>query len=215
VRALIVDDSPVVRVLLERMLERYGECVSVADGERAIAVYSRRLGEDAPFELVCLDLGLNGMPGTDVLRKIREVETARSPVFKSRVLVVTSSSAVTDVDAVRREGADGYIVKPIDEAKLSEYLVAFGFRRTSEGKEPAETAINSLESMCDQDAIPATVLARLIQRMACSISRQLPTVSAQALSLIVGETPEVVGCAPAMNVAGGPPAEVLQETLLA
>jgi two-component system, chemotaxis family, chemotaxis protein CheY len=177
VRALIVDDSPIIRLLLQRILRSYGECEFAKDGQEAVDTYSRNLSDGPFFDLVCLDLGLPVISGADVLEKIRSLEIEKRSPVKARILVITASSELLQVDAVQRQGADGYLVKPIDRQKLDTYLKSFGFLQMPEGTESAESPIQRLETMCDMDTIPASVLARLIQRMAVSIGRQLSDIS--------------------------------------
>jgi two-component system chemotaxis response regulator CheY len=177
---LIVDDSPVIRLLLQRMLSSYGECESAKDGQEAIDIYGRSLREDTPFDLVCLDLGLPAVSGADVLEKIRALEALPGSTVKSRVLVITASGELSQVDAIRRQGADGYLIKPIDKEKLSEYLKSFGFLSEPVEAESHEDPIQRMVAMCDKDTISASVLTRLIASMAGSIGRQLSGPSAQA-----------------------------------
>jgi two-component system, chemotaxis family, chemotaxis protein CheY len=172
VRILIVDDSPVIRLILQRDLANYGEVESVQNGHEAIDAFTRRLGEGSPFHLVCLDLGLPDIPGTDVLEGIRALEAKSGSPLKSRVLVITASSESSEVEAARQRGADGYIIKPIDKRKLAEYLESFGLSGASAGTELWEIPVKHVEELCGKDSIPAAVLAQLIQRMADSIYRQ-------------------------------------------
>jgi two-component system chemotaxis response regulator CheY len=181
VRTLIVDDSPVIRILLQRILAAYGECEQAKDGQEAIDSYSRALSEGPPFDLVCLDLGLPEVSGPDVLVKIRALEAQNASAAKSRVLVITASSELKSVDAVQRQGADGYLVKPINKDKLLAYLKSFGLLCLP-ASEPDASPIQRLEKMCDMDTIPASVLTQLIQRMAVSIGRQLPEPPTQSTS---------------------------------
>jgi two-component system chemotaxis response regulator CheY len=172
VRTLIVDDSPIIRLLLQRLLISYGECESAKDGQEAIDAYTRHLSADPPFDLVCLDLGLPKIDGMEVLEKIREIEAKNGWPVRSRVLVITASTELSQGE-VMRQGADGYLLKPIDNERLVKYLRAFGLSGVSAGLGPCESPINRVEAMCDMDTIPVVVLARLIQRMAASIGRQL------------------------------------------
>jgi two-component system, chemotaxis family, chemotaxis protein CheY len=127
-RILIVDDSPVIRLLLMRILKDYGECASARDGLEAIDTYRRSLNENLPFDLICLDLGLPGIHGVDVLREVRALHAQSGSLLKPRVLVITASSELSEVEAVIQLGADGYLVKPLVKQRLFEYLTAFGFQ---------------------------------------------------------------------------------------
>ena len=181
-RTLIVEDSPVIRLLLQRMLASYGESELAKDGQEAVDAYSRSVSEGPPFDLVCLDLGLPLISGADVLEKIRALEAQSGRATKSSVLVITGSSELDLVDALRRKGADGFLVKPIAKETLVGYLNTFGLLNRTAEPEPREGPIPSLEAMCDMDQIPAPALARLIQRMAGSIARQLSDHSKQTPS---------------------------------
>ena len=65
--------------------------------------------------LVLLDLNLPKVDGFAVLRHIR----TNSPCTRTPVVVVSSSTAESDREAVRRLGADEYFQKPTD---LSAYM---------------------------------------------------------------------------------------------
>ncbi|UWS79081.1 response regulator [Phaeobacter sp. G2] len=60
--------------------------------------------------LIMLDLNLPGTDGRQVLAQIKHDEMLR----KIPVIVMTSSSDQADIDACYREGANSYVVKPVD-----------------------------------------------------------------------------------------------------
>src|SRR2546430_2212700 len=65
-RVLVVEDDEATRGALRALLDDAGYvCDEVGDGERAVAVM-----RDARFDLVLLDLGLPGMSGAEVHRKL-------------------------------------------------------------------------------------------------------------------------------------------------
>lgn len=108
---LVVDDDPDMRLLLRSTLEQRGFRVDeAADGGEALAALA---GGD-PFDLVTLDLKMDGMSGLEVLGRMRaRVSTAGVPV-----VVATSS----DDPAVEMElfeaGADDFVVKPVDPPRF-------------------------------------------------------------------------------------------------
>lgn len=115
-RILIVDDDYQSRLLLQRLLERFGECHAEDDGKRAIGAFVNALAEGKPFELVCMDIMMPEMDGQQALQLIREVEKKWNvaPGEEAKVLMV---SAVDDIKSVSqaffRGCATDYVVKPL------------------------------------------------------------------------------------------------------
>ena len=107
-RILIVEDDPVLGDGIERSLAgagyRVDRVASGTEGDAALA------GQD--YDLVILDLGLPGMDGLEVLRRLR-YRGGRAPV-----LILTARDAVGDRVTGLDLGADDYLVKPFDLAEL-------------------------------------------------------------------------------------------------
>ncbi|WP_454042159.1 response regulator [Cellulosimicrobium sp. Marseille-Q8652] len=109
-RVVVVDDDPYVVDVLREVLEARGyDVVGVTDGGEAIALVE----EEHPAALV-LDLAMPGTDGTEVLGRLRRTAaTADVPV------VVVSGTRSTEA----REAAvlaDGWLVKPVDPARLAQ-----------------------------------------------------------------------------------------------
>ena len=89
------------------------------DGQQALdylkgqGKYANRAEFPLPY-LVLLDLKLPFTPGLDVLKFIRE---AKLPIV---VVILSSSESETDIAAAYRLGANAYLVKPSDMAKLAD-----------------------------------------------------------------------------------------------
>jgi two-component system response regulator MprA len=119
VRVLIIDDDRALRAALRRALTLAGYEVEVAaDGEEGLA----SMAERAPAAVV-LDLGLPGLDGLDVCRRLR-ADGDRVPV-----LMLTARDAVEDRIDGLDAGADDYLVKPFDVGELAARLRAL-LRRT-------------------------------------------------------------------------------------
>jgi DNA-binding response OmpR family regulator len=85
------------------------------DGERALDALVRPEPADAPPDLVLLDLNLPRLSGHEVLAAVRESD---APVARrTPVVVLSTSSTITDVQRSYELGARSHIVKPgaIDE----------------------------------------------------------------------------------------------------
>jgi CheY-like chemotaxis protein len=86
-RILVVDDSETACVILRLMLERQGARVeTVTSGAAAIAV-TRRTGAD--FDVVLMDLVMEGIDGFAAIEQIREMRQGRKPAIVAMSATVT------------------------------------------------------------------------------------------------------------------------------
>ncbi len=110
-RVLVVDDQDTNRLLLRDMLEAQGhEVIEAVEGSEAL----QRVAETAP-DVVLLDIGLPGMDGFEVCRRLKaEPATASIPV-----LLVTALSHRDHRLLGIGAGANDYITKPVDKSDLS------------------------------------------------------------------------------------------------
>ena len=121
---LVVDDDASIRRMLERTLVAEGYRVETApDGGTALAAIER-----AVPDLVILDLGLPGLDGTEVSRRLR----ARG--LGVPILMLTARDALADRVEGLDAGGDDYVVKPFEAEELQARIRAL-LRR---GREPAE-----------------------------------------------------------------------------
>jgi DNA-binding response OmpR family regulator len=105
---LVIEDEPGIADFLRRGLESAGFGVEVAaDGQLGL-----RIAQRDEIELVILDLGLPGLPGEHVLRRLRATKPALP------VIVLTAKDAIADRVANLDAGADDYVVKPFSFAEL-------------------------------------------------------------------------------------------------
>jgi two-component system OmpR family response regulator len=126
VRLLIVEDDAVLARGLTRILEAEGFAVDVVNrGDQAQAA-----ARQARFDLVILDIGLPGIDGFEVLRRVRAAG-ARTPV-----LVLTARDAVDDRVHGLDLGADDYMVKPFAMPELVARVRAL-VRRSQARTDPA------------------------------------------------------------------------------
>jgi two-component system response regulator MprA len=119
VRILVVDDDPAVRGALERALRLGGYEVTTAENGPA-ALQSLQL---SPPDAIVLDLGLPGVDGLEVCRRLR------SAGDDTPVLILTARDAVSDRVLGLDAGADDYLVKPFALAELEARLRALLRRR--------------------------------------------------------------------------------------
>lgn len=121
-RGLIVDDSPLIRLILKRLLsERHYECDEAKDGPEAIAAFNRHWRERRPYHLICLDYRMPGVDGLGVLTHIRDTEAHSGLPHRAEVIMVTADDARETVTRMIEAGVDGYLLKPVDRARFQEY----------------------------------------------------------------------------------------------
>jgi len=105
--ALIIDDEVQIRRLLRLTLEAHGYKVfEAADGQTGLL----EAGQRRP-DVVVLDLGLPGLDGLTVLKRLRE--WSRVPV-----VVLSVRDREEDKIAVLDHGADDYVTKPFSTGEL-------------------------------------------------------------------------------------------------
>jgi DNA-binding NtrC family response regulator len=107
-RILFIDDDPAGREVALFNLRKAGhEVIPAEDGEQGLSAFAA-----SPFDLVITDLKMPGIPGMEVLRKIR----AGSPDVP--VLVITAFGNVETAVAAMKEGAYDFIGKPFHRDQL-------------------------------------------------------------------------------------------------
>ncbi|MDX1341460.1 twitching motility response regulator PilH [Reinekea sp. G2M2-21] len=115
-RVLIVDDSPTETYAFQGMLEKHGYEVLTADnGADGVALARQELPDVVLMDIVMP--GLNGFQATRQLTK--GADTAHIPV-----VIVTTKDQETDRVWGRRQGASGYLVKPVSEDELLKTIEA-------------------------------------------------------------------------------------------
>jgi len=106
---LVAEDSPTTRRKIAGILEEKGYRVLTAeDGQQAI-----ELTHQHHPELVLLDIVLPKKNGYQVCRSIKS-----DPDLAIKVMIVTSKAMEKDRIWSEKQGADGYLAKPVDPAEL-------------------------------------------------------------------------------------------------
>ena len=141
-RALVVDDSKSARVVLSRMLEKYGIEVDSADSAEAALEYLREHRPDVIF----MD---HLMPGMDGLQAVREIK-ANPELTAIPVMMYTSQEGELYAGQARASGAVGVLpksIRPIDVTKALYQLQMLPERRDDEP--------SMLQAVNGGDSVPA------------------------------------------------------------
>ena len=109
-RILIVDDSPTESFKISGVLKRHGhEVLAAESGEQALQV-----ARDLKPDLILMDIVMPGLNGFQATRQLtRDPATSAIPV-----VMLTAKSQEADRIWGERQGARGYLVKPVDDSVL-------------------------------------------------------------------------------------------------
>lgn len=112
-RALVIDDHPLIHEIMPAVLRKALGEVAVATETTLEAGLSRAAGAVQP-DLVLLDLGLPGMGGLEVCRRLRaDPSTTTLPI-----VMLTGRDDPRDARDGLLAGANAFITKPFSEIEL-------------------------------------------------------------------------------------------------
>lgn len=129
-RILIAEDDQTCSLILESMLKPFGSTVVVEDGEAVIRTVTSDLVKQQPFDLICLDIMMPGLDGQACLRCIRAIESGFGRIggAGAKILMTTGLDAPEAIMTAFRSQCEGYLVKPIERARLHAQLNQLGYR---------------------------------------------------------------------------------------
>jgi NarL family two-component system response regulator LiaR len=134
IRVLIVDDHPMVRTGLARVLEAYDELEVVgtaASGEEALA-----LCDTTAPDVVLIDLKLPDIDGLETIRLLKQYHP------EAQAIVLTSYDDSQLVLAAVQVGARGYLLKTAEGRQLRQAIGAVAAGRTFLMPEAAEALVH-------------------------------------------------------------------------
>ena len=120
-RILIAEDDLVSRNFLHRFLGQYGDCDLVVDGLEALEAFLIALKDQAPYQLICLDIMMPKADGVKTLKGIRDLEKQYGIAPENRAKIIMTT-ALAEADLVQRAfayGCEAYATKPIDTQRLT------------------------------------------------------------------------------------------------
>ncbi|MBF0545007.1 MAG: response regulator [Candidatus Riflebacteria bacterium] len=127
-RILVVEDDFVSRCVFSEYLKPYGEVDVAENGLEGVNAFQAALNEGKPFQLVCLDIMMPEMDGQTVLKEIRILEEKREirGLDGAKVIMTTALDDFQSIMTAFKGQCEGYLVKPIEKAKLVQQLKNLG-----------------------------------------------------------------------------------------
>jgi two-component system chemotaxis response regulator CheY len=118
-RALIVDDSKAMRMILEKALKEVGfETSGVGHGQEALDM----LHGGEPFDLMLVDWNMPVMNGYELVKAVR----ANVMLNEVTIMMVTTETSMANVELALAAGANEYLMKPFTREVLQEKLALLG-----------------------------------------------------------------------------------------
>ncbi|MEZ5257415.1 MAG: response regulator [Ilumatobacteraceae bacterium] len=119
-RALVVDDSRAVRMMLKRMLAELGfdECAEAGHGGEAL----ERLTEIAQPDVMLVDWNMPVMNGLELIRAVRSNAAHRD----IPIVMVTTETEIEQVVRALAAGASEYVMKPFTKDVILDKLDLLG-----------------------------------------------------------------------------------------
>ena len=115
--ALVIEDSATERSIISDFCKQLGITIVIAEsGEEGLKTL-----ETLTPDVIILDVVLPGLSGFEICRKIKEMEQTKA------IPIVLCSTKATDMDKFwgKRQGADAYITKPIDQTIFTDTIQQF------------------------------------------------------------------------------------------
>ncbi len=118
-RALVVDDSAAMRAVLRMILKKQNfEVVEAKDGLEALQVLQRI----ELVDLMLIDWNMPGMNGFELLQNVR----GNGRYGPTKVVMVTTETALAEMSNALAAGADEYIMKPFTPDVVTDKLRLVG-----------------------------------------------------------------------------------------
>lgn len=113
-RVLVVDDDPMIRHIVQTILEAEGYAVQTAENGADGVDKLHQEGIAEPFRFMVLDMMMPKMTGIEVLEALRE-----TPHFdKLPIIMLTAENKPTDILSGYSAGASYYMTKPFTREQL-------------------------------------------------------------------------------------------------
>jgi len=118
-KALVMDDEPYIRELLQDFLEMLGfEVVTAGDGKETIELYEKALRSKAPIDVLILDLTIRGgLGGKETSKKIKELNP------NAKIIVASGYSTDSILADYKEYGFAARLSKPFTIEEINKVLL--------------------------------------------------------------------------------------------
>ncbi|MBX7144380.1 MAG: response regulator [Oligoflexia bacterium] len=126
-RILVVEDEKSSSKLLGEVLKPYGTVVASDTSEDGFELFMTALEAGEPFDVICLDVGLPGLDGIELLDEIRNIEEEKGIIGEagSKIFVISGACDLNTFADASEAGCTTFLCKPINTQKLLSELRRF------------------------------------------------------------------------------------------
>jgi two-component system chemotaxis response regulator CheY len=117
-RVLIVDDSSVMRKIVDRSLRQAGlELAEVFEAGNGVEALARI--QESRVDLILSDINMPTMDGLELVRQLQSLENAKGVP----IVMITTEAGESHVVQALADGARGYIRKPFTPDQIKERII--------------------------------------------------------------------------------------------
>lgn len=127
-KSLIVDDDFVSRMKLKALLDQYGQCDTVPNGETAIKLFRKAYSDKYPYDLITMDVNMPRMKGQEVVKTIRNWESKKNVSISQsvKILMITVQDEIKERMSSLFAGCELFLPKPVTPENLMNALMELG-----------------------------------------------------------------------------------------
>lgn len=151
-RALVIEDSLVVRKSLTKVLTRLGfETVQAVDGMEGLKELKSSL-----FDVVLCDFLMPVMDGLDCVQQYRVWEQENRPYFRQYIIGISAHAGENDISKGMEVGMDDFKPKPVTYKQLEDLEKSEEVRRVGAKLDEIASAGTSMKDMIGRNGINGT-----------------------------------------------------------
>jgi PAS domain S-box-containing protein len=119
---LVAEDNEVNVLLARALLQKLGHRPVIAsNGVEALDSFRAAQSAGMPYDLILMDVRMDGLDGLETTRRIRQAEAAGN-MRRTPIIALTANAFPEHREACIAAGMDGFLAKPLDREKLEAVL---------------------------------------------------------------------------------------------
>lgn len=122
---LIIEDDNITSMVLQELLNEFGESDLAEDGLIGLELIEKKLKNNENYDVVYLDIMLPQRSGQDILTDIRDLDLKynKNNLNQTKVIMSTALDDYNNIKTAFNNSCEAYIVKPFDKDKIMKALI--------------------------------------------------------------------------------------------